>query len=58
MRPIISDNDKDEITATLNGREIRGWSYRSDAERRDRMKLAREYVEGFCDAVREGATSC
>lgn len=52
MRPIITDNDKDEITATLNGREIRGWSYRSDAERRDRMRMAREYVEGWCDGVR------
>lgn len=57
MRPIISDNDKDEITATLNGREIRGWSYRSDAERRERMKLAREFVEGWTSAIREGAAT-
>lgn len=47
--PRVTDNDKDEITVTLDGRELRGWSYVNDAERRQKMLQAREYVEGWCD---------
>lgn len=43
----VKDNDRDEITVTLDGKEIRGWSYKSDDERRLKMLLAREFVEGF-----------
>ena len=32
--PKITDNDDGEISATLFGNEIRGWSYKDDAERR------------------------
>jgi len=46
--PRVSDNDRDEITVTLNGKELRGWSYSTDAERRTKMLCAREFVEGFC----------
>lgn len=49
MRPTVIDNDKDEINVTLNGKELRGWSYSSDSERRQKMLQAREYVEGWCD---------
>ncbi len=52
--PRVVDNDKDEITVTLDGRELRGWSYSSEAEHRQKMRQAREYVEGFCDG-REAA---
>lgn len=47
--PTVIDNDKDEITVSLDGQELRGWSYANDAERRQKMLQAREYVEGWCD---------
>lgn len=47
--PRVTDNDKDEITVTFNGSEVRSYSYANDAERRERMLRAREYVEGWCD---------
>lgn len=47
--PQVTDNDKDEITVSLKGKELRGWSYSNDAERRQKMIQAREYVEGWCD---------
>lgn len=51
MQPRVIDNDKDEITVSLDGHELRGWSYRDDSERRQKMLQAREYVEGFCDGI-------
>lgn len=47
MTPTITDNDRDEITASLNGRQLRGWSYANDDQRRAKMRLAREFVEGW-----------
>jgi len=47
----VTDNDKGEITVTHDGKELRGWSYVNDSERRRKMLLAREYVEGWCDGV-------
>lgn len=47
MTPRVKDNDRDEITVTLDGRELRGWSYENDAERRTKMLMAREFVEGW-----------
>lgn len=49
--PRIKDNDAGEITASLSGKEIRGWSYADDAERRVKMLMAREYVEGWYQAT-------
>ena len=49
--PRLTDNDLGEITVSLNGEELRGWSYKDDAERRMKMFAAREYVEGWCDGV-------
>lgn len=48
--PRVTDNDSGEITISLNDRELRGWSYSSDDERRVKITAAREYVEGWCDA--------
>ena len=45
MNPRVTDNDQGEITVTLDGKELRGWSYKNDGERRTKMLLAREYVE-------------
>lgn len=47
MTARVTDNDLDEITVTLDGKEIRGWSYSSDRERRVKMLCAREFVEGL-----------
>lgn len=46
--PHVIDNDLNEITVTLGGKELRGWSYSNDQERRVKMLCAREFVEGFC----------
>jgi len=48
--PRVIDNDRDEITVTLDGKEIRGWSYADEAERRVKMRMAREFVEGWLQA--------
>ena len=47
--PRVTDNDAGEITVSLDGKELRGWSYADDGERRQKMLQAREYVEGWCD---------
>jgi len=47
--PRVVDDDKDEITVTFSGKTLRGWEYHSEAERRQKMLQAREYVEGWCD---------
>lgn len=49
--PRVTDNDRDEITVSLGGKEIRGWSYANDTERRAKMLCAHEYVEGWHDAI-------
>lgn len=48
-QPCVTDNDSGEILVTFNGAELRGWSYKDDAEQRIKMLAAREYVEGWCD---------
>lgn len=49
----VVDNDKDEITVMDGDKEVRGWSYANDAERRAKMLGAREYVEGYYAAHEE-----
>lgn len=53
MQPRVTDNDSGEISVTLDDKELRGWSYSSDDERRTKMLCAREYVEGWCDGRQE-----
>lgn len=48
-QPRLIDFDDGEISVRLDGKELRGWSYKDDAERRMKMFAAREYVEGWCD---------
>lgn len=56
--PRVIDNDRDEITISLGGKELRGWSYANDAERRVKMLCAHEYVEGWHNAIaKKGETS-
>lgn len=42
----VVDNDRDEITVMDGEKEIRGWSYADDTERRVKMLCAHEYMEG------------
>ena len=51
MQPRVIDFDDGEISVRLDGKELRGWSYKDDAERRVKMTAAREYVEGWCDGI-------
>lgn len=50
-QPRVIDFDDGEISVRLDGKELRGWSYKDDSERRTKMLCAREYVEGWCDAL-------
>ena len=50
-QPKVIDNDEGEITVELGGKELRGYVYKDDAERRTKMLAAREYVEGWCDGI-------
>jgi len=47
--PRVTDNDNGEITVSLGERELRGYTYTTDVERRYKMVMAREYVEGWGD---------
>ncbi len=47
--PRVKDHDNGQITVALDGKELRGWEYRNDAERRQKMLMASEYVEGWHD---------
>ena len=49
MQPRVIDFDDGEISVRLDSKELRGWSYKDDVERRIKMLAAREYVEGWCD---------
>jgi hypothetical protein len=49
--PRVTDNDRDEIIVTLDDKELRGWCYSSEQERRLKMLLAREFVEGWCTGM-------
>lgn len=51
--PKIIDNDAGEISATLDGTEIRGWIYRGDAARIQKMREAREFANGWIAAVNQ-----
>lgn len=55
--PRITDNDRDEITVSLAGKEIRGWSYETETERRVKMLAAHEFCEGWHQASKRQAAS-
>lgn len=56
--PRIVDNDRDEITAELDGKEIRGWSYKDGDERRAKMQKAHEFAEGWFQCQKVKAALC
>lgn len=45
--PRITDNDRDTITATMDGEPVRSWLYLTDGDRRTKMKMAHEFAEGW-----------
>lgn len=47
----VVDNDKDEISVMLDGKEIRAWSYSHQQEQFWKMQMAREFVEGHSYAI-------
>lgn len=49
LRPSVIDFDDGGISVRLDGKDLRVWEYRDEAERRVKMLCAREYVEGWCD---------
>jgi hypothetical protein len=54
-QPSVIDFDDGGISVRLDGKDLRVWEYRDDAERRQKMLLAREYVEGWCDGRSRGS---
>jgi len=48
----VIDDDKDEIMVVNKdtGQSIRSWEYRDEPERRRKMLMAREFVEGWFQA--------
>ena len=53
--PRITDNDAGEITATVRGQEVRGWSYKTRGEQREKMQMAHEFAEGWFQATHRAA---
>lgn len=51
MHPKVIDNDQGDITVEVYGKEVRGWSYKDDAERRMKMLAAREFAEGWLSGL-------
>ncbi len=49
--PKVIDNDRDEISVMLNGNQVRGWSYEDETERRWKMRMAREFIEGWHSGI-------
>ena len=49
MTPTITDDDKGTITAAVDGKVVRSWTYRVNdfVHRQTRMAQAREYAEGW-----------
>jgi len=47
----IKDNDKDEIAIMDGTTEVRGYSYANGQERRVKMLMAHEFVEGWYQAT-------
>lgn len=48
-QPRVIDWDDGGISVRLDGKDLRVWEYRDEAEQRIKMLCAREYVEGWCD---------
>ena len=49
--PIVVDDDEGIISVMVKDRELHAWCYDNDDERRDRMRLARAYADGWSEAT-------
>ena len=47
MIPRLTDDDRDTITVTIDGEQLQSWHYRNEEERRQKMRWARWFVEGY-----------
>jgi len=50
-QPRLIDDDHGNVIVMQHGRQIRGWSYQNENERRIKMLCAREYIEGYMDGA-------
>ncbi len=50
-QPRIIDNDNDTVFIRLGDKPIRSWHYKNTDERLLKMHLAREFVEGWHEAL-------
>ena len=57
-RPRVFDNNRGAVLVTWNGRQIRGYSYQSDEQRRLKIRLAHEFVEGWIDGDESAFGNC
>jgi hypothetical protein len=52
MHPKVIDNDRGDVKVEVFGKEIRGWSYKDDSERRTKLLAAHEFAEGWYSGLR------
>jgi hypothetical protein len=52
--PRLTDDDDGEITVTVNGTEVRGWSYKDRDEQSLKIRMAREFCEGWHEGFGRG----
>lgn len=50
MKIKIIDDDRDTITAEVDGDVVRSWEYSGPDEHREKMIMAREFAEGWYQA--------
>ena len=48
-RPRVFDNGRGAVLVTWQSRQIRGYSYQNDDERKLKIKYAHEFVEGWIE---------
>ena len=48
-RPRVTDNGRGAVIVTLEGRQIRLWTYQAHESRRKKMMYAREFIEGWIE---------
>jgi hypothetical protein len=49
--PRVVDHGRGHVIVALDGRQVRGWSYQNDEERRLKTRLAQTFVDGWVEAL-------
>ena len=52
IQPRVKDDEVDEVVVTLDGKELRSWYYKDATEQRVKMLCAREFCEGWFQAMK------